>query len=36
VRLGARILERAVLHRGRPVRVLPNLLGSIAVYRVTA
>jgi len=35
-RLGARILERAVLHRGRPVRVLPNLLGSIAVYRVTA
>jgi len=35
-RLGARILERAVLHRGRPVRVLPNLLGSIAVYRVSA
>ena len=35
-RLGARILERAVLHRGRPVRALPNLLGSIAVYRVSA
>jgi methionine biosynthesis protein MetW len=35
-RLGARILERAVLHRGRSVRVLPNLLGSIAVYRVSA
>ncbi|MDH4093161.1 MAG: methionine biosynthesis protein MetW [Betaproteobacteria bacterium] len=35
-RLGARILERAVLHRGRAVRVLPNLFGSIAVYRVTA
>lgn len=35
-RLGARILERAVLHRGRAVRVLPNLLGSIAVYRVSA
>ena len=35
-RLGARILERAVLHRGRPVRLLPNLLGSIAVYRVSA
>lgn len=35
VRIGARIRERAVLHRGRPVRVLPNLLGSIAVYRVT-
>ncbi|MGD9954020.1 MAG: methionine biosynthesis protein MetW [Burkholderiales bacterium] len=34
-RLGARIRERAVLHRGRPVRVLPNLFGSIAVYRVT-
>ncbi|HEX5092744.1 MAG TPA: methionine biosynthesis protein MetW [Burkholderiales bacterium] len=35
-RLGAQILERAVLHRGRDVRVLPNLLGSIAVYRVSA
>jgi len=35
-RLGARILERAVLHRGRPIRVLPNLLGSLAVYRVSA
>jgi methionine biosynthesis protein MetW len=35
-RLGARILERAVLHRGRDVRVLPNLLGSTAVYRVSA
>ena len=34
-RLGARIRERAVLHSGRPVRVLPNLFGSIAVYRVT-
>ena len=35
-RLGAKIRERAVLHRGRAVRVLPNLFGSIAVYRVTA
>ena len=35
-RLGAKILERAVLHRGRAVRVLPNLLGSTAVYRVSA
>jgi methionine biosynthesis protein MetW len=34
-RLGAQIRERAVLHRGRPVAVLPNLFGSIAVYRVT-
>jgi methionine biosynthesis protein MetW len=35
-KLGARIRERVVLHRGRPVSVLPNLLGSLAVYRVTA
>jgi len=35
-RLSARILERAVLDRGRAVRVLPNLLGSTAVYRVSA
>jgi len=35
-RLGARIRERVVLHRGRPVSVLPNLFGSLAVYRVTA
>lgn len=34
-RLGATIRERVVLHRGRPVRVLPNLLGSLAIYRVT-
>jgi methionine biosynthesis protein MetW len=34
-KLGARIRERAVLHGGRPVRWLPNLRGSIAVYRVT-
>lgn len=35
-RLGAKIRERAVLHRGRPIRYLPNLRGSVAVYRVTA
>jgi len=28
-----RILERVVMDRGRPVSVLPNLLGSLAVYR---
>jgi methionine biosynthesis protein MetW len=28
-----RILERIVLHGGRPVRFLPNLLGSLAVFR---
>ena len=28
-----RILERIVLHEGRRVRVLPNLLGSLAVFR---
>ena len=27
------VLERAVLHDGRPVDVLPNLLGSLAIYR---
>ena len=30
------ILGRKVLTRGRPVTVLPNLLGSLAVYRCTA
>ena len=28
-----KILERKVLTRGKPVAVLPNLLGSLAVYR---
>jgi methionine biosynthesis protein MetW len=35
-KLGANIRERAVLHRGKPVRLWPNLCGSLAVYRVTA
>ena len=35
-KLGVRILERLVLDDGRPVSVLPNLLGSLAVYRCTA
>ncbi len=35
-RLGIRVRERLVLHDGKPVSVLPNLLGSIAVYRCTA
>jgi methionine biosynthesis protein MetW len=30
---GVKILERKVLTRGKPVSVLPNLLGSLAVYR---
>lgn len=35
-RLEIRVLERIVLHEGKPVSLLPNLLGSLAVYRVTA
>ncbi len=35
-KLGFRIVERLVLHDGKPVTFLPNLLGSIAVYRVSA
>jgi methionine biosynthesis protein MetW len=31
---GVRILERRVLHMGREVTTLPNLLGSIAVFRI--
>jgi len=35
-RLHVRIRERLVLHKGKPVTWLPNLLGSVAVYRCTA
>lgn len=35
-KLGIRVLERLVLREGRPVRWLPNLLGSLAIYRVSA
>jgi len=35
-RLGVRIRERLVLNDGRPVTWMPNLLGSIALYRCTA
>jgi methionine biosynthesis protein MetW len=35
-KLGLRILERVVLTDGEPVRALPNLLGSLAIYRVSA
>ncbi|HEX2198003.1 MAG TPA: methionine biosynthesis protein MetW [Burkholderiales bacterium] len=35
-RMEIRIRERLVLHEGRPVSVMPNLLGSLAVYRCTS
>ena len=35
-RLGVEIKERLALHEGKPVTALPNLLGSIAVYRCGA
>ena len=35
-RLRVRIRERLVLHKGKLVTFLPNLLGSVAVYRCTA
>jgi len=31
---GVRVLERVVLHKGRPVRSLANVFGSLAVYRL--
>jgi methionine biosynthesis protein MetW len=31
--MGARVLQRVVMAEGRNVRMLPNLLGSLAVYR---
>jgi methionine biosynthesis protein MetW len=34
-KLGMRILERVVLRDGERVTMLPNLLGSIALYRVS-
>ena len=34
-RLGTRIEERLVLHDGQAVSLLPNLFGSLAVYRCT-
>ena len=34
--LGMKILERVVLHEGRAVHTLPNLLGSLAIYRCSA
>jgi methionine biosynthesis protein MetW len=33
-RLGVRVLERVVLHDARAVTMLPNLLGSVAVFRL--
>jgi methionine biosynthesis protein MetW len=34
-KIGIRIRERLVLHDGRAVTLMPNLLGSLAVYRCT-
>jgi methionine biosynthesis protein MetW len=33
---GVRILERVVMNDGRPVKLAPNLLGDLAVYRFSA
>jgi methionine biosynthesis protein MetW len=35
-RLGVRIRERLALHAGRAVTLLPNLFGSLAMYRCSA
>jgi methionine biosynthesis protein MetW len=35
-KLGLRILERVVLTGGEPVSLLPNLLGALVIYRVSA
>jgi methionine biosynthesis protein MetW len=35
-KIGIRIGERLVLHGGKAVSIMPNLLGSVAVYRCTA
>jgi len=35
-KLSVRIRERVALHQGRQVNFLPNLLGSLAVYRCAA
>lgn len=32
-RVGAEILDESVIHDGRAVKTLPNLLGSLAVFR---
>jgi methionine biosynthesis protein MetW len=34
--LNVKILERVVLHKGRAVHTLPNLRGSLAIYRCAA
>ena len=35
-KLGVKILERVVLHEGEAVSFLPNLFGSLAIYRCAA
>ena len=36
VKVGGRVQERRVLSSGQPVNWLPNVLGSVAVYRIAA
>jgi methionine biosynthesis protein MetW len=33
VKVGAEILDERVLHEGRTIKILPNLLGSLGVFR---
>ena len=35
-KLGVKVLERVVLHEGRAVTFMPNLFGSLAIYRCAA
>jgi methionine biosynthesis protein MetW len=35
-KLGFRVLKRVVLTEGEPISILPNLLGALVVYRVSA
>ena len=35
-KLGVRVLERVVLHKGEAASFLPNLFGSLAIYRCAA
>ena len=35
-KLGVKVLERVVLHKGEAVSFMPNLFGSLAIYRCAA